>query len=173
MDTLSNYCMEWKLHVNLEKKVMVCSTRKPKICYGFYYNNSIVEITNRYKYLCIILQSNGSLKHPCDDLAARPRKAYFALKRKLPFDSNRSPNLWLKLYNSIIVPILTYSSEMWISDFKTNPNNFILRNILGVHNKASHLATKLELFMSKYINSLLHMILRKLVPVIKRIKLVL
>ena len=33
MDTLSNYCMEWKLHVILEKtKVMVCSTRKPKIC---------------------------------------------------------------------------------------------------------------------------------------------
>ena len=45
---------------------------------------------------------------------------------------------------------------MWISDFKTNPNNFdktpfeknqnfILRKILGVHNKASNLATKLEL----------------------------
>ena len=50
MDTLSNYCMEWKLHVNL-----VCSTSKPKICYGFYYNNSIVEITDRYKYLGIIL----------------------------------------------------------------------------------------------------------------------
>ena len=58
MDTLSNYCMEWKLHVNLGKKtpkVMVCSTRKPKICYGFYYNNLIVEITDRYKYLGVIL----------------------------------------------------------------------------------------------------------------------
>ena len=91
-----------------------------------------------------------------ENLAAKARKAYFALKRKLPFDSNLSPNLWLKLYNSIIVPILTYSSEIWISDFKTNHNNFdktpfeknqnfILRNILGVHNKASNLATKLEL----------------------------
>ena len=85
MDTLSNYCMEWKLHVNL-----VCSTRKPKICYGFYYNNSIVEITDQYKYLGIILQSNGSLKHAGEDLAARARKAYFALKRKLPFDTNHS-----------------------------------------------------------------------------------
>ena len=55
---------------------MVCSTRKPKICYGFYYNNSIVEITDRYKYLGIILQSNGSLKHACGDFAARARKAY-------------------------------------------------------------------------------------------------
>ena len=67
-----------------------------------------------------------------------------------------SSKLWLKLYTSIIVPILSYSSEIWISDFKANPNNFdkiswekilkfILRNILGVHNKASNLATKLEL----------------------------
>ena len=48
MDTMD--CMEWKLHVNLEEKKesMVCPTRKPKICYGIYYNNSIVEITDRY-----------------------------------------------------------------------------------------------------------------------------
>ena len=64
MDTLSNYCMEWKLHVNLEKtKVTVCSTRKRKICHGFYYNSSIVEITDsdRYNYLVVILHLNGSL----------------------------------------------------------------------------------------------------------------
>ena len=50
--------MEWNLHVDLEKtKVMVCSSRKPKICYGFYYNNSIVDYNNsivdkpdRYKF---------------------------------------------------------------------------------------------------------------------------
>ena len=82
---------------------MVCSTRKPKICYGFYYNNSIVEIPDRYKYLGIILQSNGSLKHASEDLAARARKAYFALKRELPFEYNLSQNFRLKLYNSIIV----------------------------------------------------------------------
>ena len=86
---------------------MACSTRKPKICHGCYYNNSIVERTDRYKYLGVNLQSNGSLKHACDDLAARARKAYFALKRKLPFDSYLSSNLWLKLYNFIIVLILS------------------------------------------------------------------
>ena len=68
---------------------VACKLRKNK-SYGFYYNNSIVEITDRYKYLGIILQSNSSLKHAGEDLAARARKAYFALKRKLPFDSNHS-----------------------------------------------------------------------------------
>ena len=102
---------------------MVCSTRKRKICYWFDYNNSIVKKIDRYKNLGVIVQSNCSFKHPCDDLAVRAREAYIALRRKLPFDSNPSPNVYLKLYNSIIVPILTYLhiSEIWISDSKTNP----------------------------------------------------
>ena len=63
---------------------------------------------------------------------------------------------WLKLYNSIIVPIITYGSEVWISDFKSNfdtldkiqfekRQNMILKNILGVHGKSSNLATRYEL----------------------------
>ena len=48
-------CMDWKLHKLRKNKIMVCSTGKPKICYGFYYNNSIVEITDRYKYLGIMI----------------------------------------------------------------------------------------------------------------------
>jgi hypothetical protein len=49
----------------------------------------------------------GSLKSTCDDLATRARKSYFALKSKLEL----AHKLWLKLYESIIVPIITYSSE--------------------------------------------------------------
>ena len=105
MQIVLEQLMEWKLLVNLEiTKGMVCSTRKPKICHGFYYNNSIVEITgwNNFTIKWQLIQA-------CDDLAARAKKVFFVLKRKLLFDSNLSPNLWLKLYNSIIVPILTYS----------------------------------------------------------------
>ena len=90
-----------------------------------YQNSYIVEISKKYKYICVILQSNWRLKHACDDLCARAREAYFALMRKLPIDSLlSSADLWLKPYNPIIVPILTYFSEIWISDFKTNPSRF-------------------------------------------------
>ena len=124
LDILSKYCTEWKLHVNLQKtKVMVCSKKKINNCYGFYFEHSILDIVDKYKYLGTILQSNGSLKSACDDLATRARKAYFALKSKLPFGSELTPKLWLKLYESIIVPIITYSSEIWIADFNTNLNN--------------------------------------------------
>jgi hypothetical protein len=53
----------------------------------------------------------------------------------------------------MIVPIITYGSEVWISDFKSNfdtldkiqfekRQNMILKNILGVHGKSSNLATR-------------------------------
>ena len=108
-----------------------CQLRKNKgyglFCYDtenllwIFPYNSIVEITDRYKYFGVILQPNSSLKHVCDYLAARASKAYFALKRKLPFDFTLSTAMWLKQYNFIIVP---YSSEIWIPDFKAKKNYF-------------------------------------------------
>ena len=49
------------------------------------------------------------------NLAHKARKAYFALKSKIPY----SDNLSVKSIISMIVPI-TYGSEVWISDFKSN-----------------------------------------------------
>ena len=61
-----------------------------------------------------------------------------------------------KLYESTIIPIITYASEIWISDFNFNLKsidktpfekiqNFICKDILGVHSKSSNLAIKMEL----------------------------
>ena len=58
----------------------------------------------------------------------------------------------------MVVPILTYGSEVWITDFKPNfealdktqfekTQNMILKNILGVHSKFSNTAVKCELGM--------------------------
>ena len=63
---------------------------------------------------------------------------------------------WVRLFNSLISPIMTYGSEIWISDFNINLDtadklpfekvqNMIMKNILGVHGKASNLALRTEL----------------------------
>jgi hypothetical protein len=54
------------------------------------------------------------------NLADKARKTYFALKSKIPYSDNLSIKSWLKPYNSMIVPIIIYGSEVWISDFKSN-----------------------------------------------------
>lgn len=66
--------------------------------------------------------------------------------------NNLSLKSWVKLYNSIIVPVLTYGCEVWllVSDIKPNfepfdktnfekTQNMILKNLLGVYGKISNL----------------------------------
>ena len=89
-------------------------------------------------------------------LLDKAKTAYFALKSKLPYSENLSVKTWLQLFNSMITPILTYGSEVWISEFKPNfealdksklekTQNSIFKNILGVHGKSSNLAVRCEL----------------------------
>ena len=51
MVTILNYCMDWKLQVNLGKtKVTIYPTRKPMIC---YHNISFVEIEVQRGYKAV------------------------------------------------------------------------------------------------------------------------
>jgi hypothetical protein len=61
----------------------------------------------------------------------------------------------LRLYHSLIEPIVLDGAEIWRSDFNINISkcdnlpfekvqNLILKDILGVHSKASNLAVKYE-----------------------------
>ena len=91
--------------------------RDPSSC-GFYYKHDRLEITNEYKYLGLIFKSNGLLKYASEHLSARAKKAYVALKSNLPFNHNLSAKTSIKLYESTVLPIITYAAEVWIADFK-------------------------------------------------------
>ena len=158
IDSLAEYCSSWKLKVNLKKtNVMILSKRvRDPSSFGFYYKHDRLEITNEYKYLGLIFKSNGLLKYASEHLSARAKKAYFALKSNLPFNHNLSAKTCIKLYESTVLPIITYAAEVWIADFKNcfttydkcpfeKIQNFILKDTLGVHGKASNLAVRTEL----------------------------
>ena len=158
IDCLSEYCIKSKLTVNLDKtKAMIFSNKKIDTAeHCFYYNHSIVHLEHEYKYLGIIFTYNGKLRYAAEQLADRARKAFHAMKRSLPFHNNLSVKTLLKLYSSLIEPIILYGSEIWISDFNININNCdqlpfekiqhsIFKDILGVQKKASNLAIKYEL----------------------------
>lgn len=96
------------------------------------------------------------MKFAAEQLSERARKAYYAIKANFPANNNFSAEIMLKLYQSMIVPIITYGSEIWISDFKCElmssdqfpfekTQHLIFKDILGVHRKASNLAVLCEL----------------------------
>ena len=118
LDSLQNDCGDWRLAVNFTKTKVIIFSKKAieKHLHYFYYEPNSVEIVDSYKYLGIIFHFSGKFKASVSNLADK----VFALKAKLPCNNNLSATSWLKLYNSMVVPILTYGSEVWITEFKPN-----------------------------------------------------
>jgi hypothetical protein len=62
------------------------------------------------------------MNNSAENLSEKARKAYFSLKSKIPYSNFISVEKWIKLFDSLITPIMTYGSEIWISEFKINFN---------------------------------------------------
>ena len=114
LNALQDYCKQWQLQVNCEKtKVLVFGKRKViPSKYKFTYDNSPIEITQDFKYLGLKCNYNGSFKPGVEELIKQGSRAMYALiskcrKFKLPVD------LQLELFDSLVVPILTYNCEIW------------------------------------------------------------
>ena len=109
LDILENYCIRWKLTVNVIKTKIVIF-RKGGI--KFTYKGLEIEIVNKYSYLGVLFTSSESCFKTQKTLAGQALKAIFTLNKYLyKFTSLKvSP---LDLFDRIIAPILNYSSEIW------------------------------------------------------------
>ena len=58
---------------------------KLKLQYRFYINQSEVEVVHSYKYLGLIITSNGSLKSSVSTLVNQARKAMFVFMKKAAY----------------------------------------------------------------------------------------
>lgn len=74
LDKVSNYC---------ETKVMIFTVRKKDYSeYNFHFNDSVIDIVEKYKYLGIVFFFNGKLMHAVNDLYNKSIKSFFSLRNK-------------------------------------------------------------------------------------------
>ena len=66
-----------------------------------------------YKYLGVVLKSNGSFSEHVDKVKEKAQKAYFSLMSKSREWGGFQPRLFLYLFDHTILPILNYASEIW------------------------------------------------------------
>ena len=107
------YCQTWKLQVNISKtKVVICSrSRLNTNDMNFKYNGESLNIVTNFQYLGIIFSCKGSFNDAKAHLVIQARKAMFIVLRKarklnLPID------MQLKLFDTMVVPILLYGAEV-------------------------------------------------------------
>ena len=132
-----NYCDFWKLKVNTNKtKVVIFSKRKVKSNPNFRIHDQTIEIVDSYSYLGILFNYNGSFGNARKKLVEQSQKSLYALYRKIR-NINIPIDLQLKLFDSLVSPVLLYASEVWgfesLKDMEKVHLQFC-KNILKVRN---------------------------------------
>ena len=148
---LSVFTEENNMTVNIDKtKAMIFNKTGKFMKRNFIYKNSKIETVREYKYLGFLLVPSGSIVPGLHDLKSRSNRALFKIKNKMGEHFRTNPSITIKLFNTLVRPILTYMSELWgcLKMPKNDPiSNFqmsFLKEILGVNIKTTNTGVLLE-----------------------------
>ena len=114
LDKVDRFCNKWGLNINSKKSNIMIFNKtgiKPRNL-AFKVGEKELPITNRYKYLGTMISASGSFTGAIENLSDRAKKAYFAV-RKVLNKLNFEPKVALKIFDTLIKPILTYNCEVW------------------------------------------------------------
>ena len=143
LNLLAEFCNSWKLQINSTKsKVIVFNSNGKSHKNFFRYENGFLETVTSYCYLGITIKYTGNLKVSGQLLMEKGRKALFKIKKLIGL--NNPCCLLEKLYDTLVVPICLYGSEIWGLNSRYNYSDpyeklhiKFIKEILGVHCKAS------------------------------------
>lgn len=114
LDLLEDYCQSWALTVNLQKtRVMMFQkrSRSQGPTHTFTLSHRTIESTKAYTYLGLKITPTGNFTLAVNELKEKAQRAFYAIKRSIKIDI--PIQIWLKLFKSIIEPIVLYGSEVW------------------------------------------------------------
>ena len=115
--TVLQFCQRWNLNVNVAKTKANKFNKSGKLLKGFSftYDGQTFEIVSEYKYLGISFKPSGSFTEAINYVCKKASKASFCI-RKAVASEYLNVDLFLKLYEQCINPILLYCSEVWSLD---------------------------------------------------------
>ena len=113
LDAFETYCTHWKLKINLNKtKVMIFCKEKTRNLPIFKLFNQNIQIVDSYSYLGVNFNYNCSFVNNKKKLVDQAQKAMYALYRKIR-NISIPVDLQLNMFDTLIMPILTYGCEIW------------------------------------------------------------
>ena len=148
---LEKYTEKNGLEINVKKtKCMIFNKTGKLIHRNMKYKSMLISTIREYKYLGFIITPSGEIKTGLQDLKARSQRALCALRSKLGEFFQKSFSVTLKLFHSLIKPILLYLADFW-GNLKMPANKPIdtgqmafLKQLLGVQNQTTNIGVLLE-----------------------------
>lgn len=162
LDKLNTYAEKWHLEINIKKTNVIIFQKWGKgQPVNFKLGNTPINTCNTYSYLGITFDRKCNFKTATDDLKTKASKALFSLYAALSHSDYLDINVHLKLFDTLIKPILTYGCEVWLPNqyekiIKSNiqkidtipfekVHNTFCKRTLGVYKSTSNVLAKLEL----------------------------
>ena len=152
LNTLYTFTKENGLNVNMDKtKVMIFNKTGRHMRRLFYFGKQKIETTREYKYLGFAITPSGEITTGLNDLKDRAMKAFLKLKRNMGPSFQSHPQTTIKLFDTLIKPILLYCSDFWgiLKMPKNNPLENLhmkfYKQLLGVQKQTTNIGVLLEL----------------------------
>jgi hypothetical protein len=178
LNEVQQYCQDWRLKVNHKKtKCMTFTRGTQKEKTPFFIEGEELENVKEYKYLGITINKKNCTFTPAiKALRIKATRALYAIKAKV--NINRLPiKMALKLFDSLVKPILLYASETWEpflnNDYDKWDHNEIekvhlqfLKQIIGVNRSTTNILVRGETNR----HSLLQEVLKRHIKYVKYIK---
>ena len=111
---------------------MVFSRGNTKEKNEFIINDKTINYTKQIKYLGISINKNGNFTPTLEDLSRKATKAIFAIHSKINLKF-LPIKILMKLFDSMIGPILLYGSEIWEPFLNQNEEKWDANAIEKVH----------------------------------------
>ena len=152
LETLNKYTTSNGLKINIDKtKVMVFNKTGRHIRKHFVLGTTTIETTREYKYLGFKVAPHGGIANGLCDLKDRALKAFYKMKHQMGTSFRRHPAITVKLFKTLIQPILLYASDFWgaLKLPKNNPIEALFmkfcKELLGVQKQTTNIGVLLEL----------------------------
>ena len=152
LSELKNYTETNGMKLNIKKtKVMIFNKTGRHMRRNIYFGTDKIETTREYKYLGFKVTPSGEITSGLKDLKDRAMRAFAKTKKKLGAFFRTKPEITLKIFKSLIIPILLYASDFWgiLNLPANNPIETVhmsfCKQLLGVQKCTTNIGVLLEL----------------------------
>ena len=149
---LKSFSDENGMTLNIKKtKIMTFNKGGRHIRENFFFGKEKIETTREYKYLGFLVTPSGEINSGLKDLKDRALRAFHKLKSKMGISFRKHPRITIKLFRSLLEPILIYASDFWgiLKMPSSNPIETVhisfCKQLLGVQKQTTNDGVLLEL----------------------------
>ena len=155
MQSLNCYATTNGLQINIDKTKIIFNKTGRLIRKTFYLGETKINTAKEYKYLGFKITPHGGvnpgLLKDLKDLKDRAMKAFYKMKHQMGPTFRKDPLITIKLFQTLIQPILLYASDFWgiLKQSRNNPIEVMhmkfCKELLGVQKQTTNVGVLLEL----------------------------